>query len=187
MATVIPTSEFGEVLLTAKHTWFRLEMQPAYDVGKEIAESERFAAGKPLNPHEEKPIKDEWLNQVRAWRDAGIRIERVRVHEDPPTDYQRWVRWTAAWNIAAGEVMRYMTRKEAHDVGLLPAAGDADWYLLDSNRLLKMHFDSDHRIFRVELDDDPATVVQACAWRDLAIHYSHPETLDGIAAQILTP
>jgi hypothetical protein len=92
----------------------------------------------------------------------------------PGLDYQRWERWISSWNIAAGETIRYLTRPRAHEIGLLPAAGTQDWWLLDSNRLIVMRFDAIGRRIHNELVTDSATVVQACAWRDLALHYSAP-------------
>ncbi|MFU8873055.1 DUF6879 family protein [Micromonospora sp. SL4-19] len=38
-----------------------------------------------------------------------------------------------------------------------------------------------HRISN-ELVTDPATVVQACAWRDLAVHYAAPDNARSAAA-----
>lgn len=100
----------------------------------------------------------------------------------PPTDYQRWERWIGRWNVEAGEKMHYLTRAKAYEIGLLPAAGDVDWWLLDSSRLIMMWFDEvGHRISN-ELVTDPATVVQACAWRDLAVHCAAPDNARSAAA-----
>lgn len=68
--------------------------------------------------------------------------------------------------------MRYLTDREARDIGLLPAAGDSDWWLLDSSRLVVMRFDSQGHRLQNELITDPAVVVKACYWRDLAVHHS---------------
>jgi len=185
MAVVVPDSEFMAVLRSAEHSLFRLELQAAYDEPNEAEPVAEFLAGRPQSP-EATPGWEIWREQVQTWVHAGIKIERVRVHDDPPTPYQRWERWIGSWNVAAGEVMRYMTRQRAHDVGLLPAAGTVDWWLIDSNRILTLHFNEDHQRVRNELVDDLATVVQANAWRDLAVHHAAPETLVGIASQGIT-
>jgi hypothetical protein len=109
-------------------------------------------------------------------------MERVRVQEDPPTDYQRFERWLDQWNIPAGEVMRYMTLQRAREAGLLPAAGVNDWWLLDSARLIVMRFDGSGCRIASELVTDPARVLQACQWRDLAVHYSVLARLSDVAA-----
>jgi hypothetical protein len=179
---VLAPSESAEVLQEVQHSLFRLELQPEYNVGDGVAKAARFVAGDRDDPGAD-PGMRRWCSKVRTWRDRGIRIERVRVVEDPPTDYQRWERWVGAWNIDAGEVLRYMTRHEAFSCELLPAAGTTDWWLIDSQRVLQTRYTPDHRIDQQILDDTPEVVVQACAWRDLAVHCSHLESFQGIAMQ----
>ncbi len=171
--TALSEPEFYAALAAFDHTAFRLELQPEYREPDEQDTVAKFLAGDPEPPTEVASLQA-WFDRVTAHTDLGKRVERVRVHDKPPTDYQRWERWIDSWNIAAGETIRYMTRERAHEVGLLPAAGDRDWWLLDSNRLIVMEFDEvGHRIHN-ELITDPVLVVQACAWRDLAVHYSAP-------------
>jgi hypothetical protein len=171
MGVALDDLAFGEALQTFEHTAFRLELQRAYLEPDERVTVARFLVGEPEPPTEVPGLKA-WYDQVAEQIRQGKRVERVRVHDNPPTDYQRWERWIGAWNTAAGEVIRYMTRERAHEVGLLPDAGDADWWLLDSNRLIIMRFDaSGHRVAN-EMITDPNLVVRACAWRDLAVHYS---------------
>jgi hypothetical protein len=112
----------------------------------------------------------------------GRRLERVRVHDNPPTDYQRWERWAGRWNIEAGELIRYMERATAHDVGLLPAAGDTDWWLLDDSNVILMRFDKAGNRIHTELTDDPRIVAQASKWWDLAVRHSVPEEIRNPAA-----
>jgi hypothetical protein len=171
--TALTEAEFNAALAAFKHTAFRLELQPAYREPAEQDTVAKFLAGEPERPTEVASLRA-WFDQVAEQTKLGKRVERVRVHDAPPTDYQRWERWIDSWNIAAGEIIRYVIRARAHEIGLLPAAGDRDWWLLDSNRLIVMEFDEvGHRIHN-ELVTDPAVVVQACAWRDLAVHYSAP-------------
>ena len=68
--------------------------------------------------------------------------------------------------------MRYLTRQEAYDIGLLPAAGNTDWWLLDDARLILMRFDEDSNRIGTELSTDTALIERACAWRDLAVRHS---------------
>ena len=169
--TVLSDPEFSERLHQFEHTLFRLELQPVY---LESSEDDLFAAflrDEAIPPTTQPQLRN-WYTQVSRHIGAGKRIERVRVQEDPPTDYQRFERWLDKWNREAGEVMRYMTRARAHAVGLLPAAGGTDWWLIDSSSLIVMHFDGQGHRIRNELVTDPAVVVQACMWRDLAVHHS---------------
>jgi hypothetical protein len=68
-----------------------------------------------------------------------------------------------------------MSRQCAHEVGLLPQAGEDDWWLLDDDRLVVMRFSDDGRLVENELVTDPEQVAQACAWRELAVHHSAPD------------
>jgi hypothetical protein len=164
--------EWAEAIRKFERTAFRLEQQRQY--AEPAGTVERFLAGDP-QPLDDVPEFRSWAEHIRTLTQQGKRIERVRVHDDPPTDYQRWERWAGQQTIAAGEVIRYMSRQRAHEVGLLPAAGEDDWWLLDDDRLVVMRFNDDGRLVENELVTDPDRVAQACAWRDLAVHHSAPD------------
>jgi Family of unknown function (DUF6879) len=181
MGSALSNAEFGALLRAFEHTAFRLELQPVYLEPSEHDTVARFLAGEPEPPTEVEGLRA-WFGQVADLTKQGKRIDRVRVHEDPPTDYQRWERWIGRWNTEAGETIRYITRHRAHEVGLLPAAGTRDWWLLDSSRLVVMTFDEEGHRIQNELITDPTIVVQACAWRDLAVHYSAPDQAGDAAA-----
>lgn len=171
MGTPITDDEFGAFLRSFDTTAFRLELQPAYSEPTEHATVSRFLAGDPQLPTEVPELND-WFKQVRGLTAAGKTISRVRVHEDPPTDYQRWERWIGKWNTEAGEQITYLTRQQAHDIGLLPGAGDTDWWLLDDAILILMRFAPDGTRTSTELHTDPQMVTRARAWRDLAVQPS---------------
>jgi hypothetical protein len=173
MASLTDT-EFGELMRTFERSAFRLELQRAYSEPSEHDTVARFLAGDPQPPTEVADLV-EWFEQITALTAAGRHVERVRVHEDPPTGYQRWERWMGAWNIRAGETIRYMTREKAHQIGLLPAAGDRDWWLLDEQLLIVMTFDDRGHRLDTELVTSPEIVEQARAWRDLAVQNSAPD------------
>lgn len=154
-----------------EHAAFRLELQPSYAEPEEDALYAAFLRGEADSPLGV-PELAEWYARIEEHVAAGARVERVRVQQNPPTDYQRFERWLDRWNLGAGEVMRYMTDSWARECGLLPAAAGADWWLLDSSRLIVMRFDGDGRRTRNEIITDPVMVLQACKWRDLAVHHS---------------
>ncbi|MEU4576047.1 DUF6879 family protein [Nonomuraea sp. NPDC023979] len=167
----LTANEFGEVLHEFEHTAFRLELQDAY---QEPTETELFAAflrQQPVPPTSVPEFR-QWYDRIADHVRHGKRVERVRVQQEPPTDYQRFERWLDTWNIGAGEIMRYLPRPAAFEIGLLPSAGRDDWWLLDSARLIVMQFDDAGRRIRTELVEDADTVLQACMWRDLAVHHS---------------
>jgi hypothetical protein len=165
--------EFAEEIHRFRRTAFRLELQPQYLEPEETDMFAAFRRGEHVDPTE---VYQGWYDTVADHVAHGRRVERVRVQRHPPTDYQRFERHLDRWNLAAGEKISYMTRDRAHQVGLLPAAGIDDWWLLDGVRLIVMKFDDEgHRIYN-ELVTAPEVVTQACAWRDLAVHHSAPAT-----------
>lgn len=174
MGQRLTVAEFGNLFFEFKHTAFRLEVQPFYNVPEEQEPVSRFLDSQPLLPPDD-PGYVGWLDFLRERTTAGIRVERVRVQDDPPTDYQRWERWAGRWNITAGEVIRYMTPAAATAVEL-PLA--YDWWLFDERRLFIMEFDPNQTLLGGELIEDQAVVIQHCAWRDLAVQHSTPD--DGV-------
>lgn len=171
MGERLTADDFNSLFRYFQHTAFRLEVQPAYAVADERESFEEFLAGKP-RPVVEFPFYAAWLDQIRGVTQQDRRVERVRVLDEPPTDYQRWEVWAGQFNVAAGEKIRYISRSRAIDVGL-PVIDD--WWLFDSTRLARMRFDEHGRPLGGEIISDPAIVAQHCAWRDLAVQYSAPD------------
>lgn len=168
MRKVIDDAEFWRQLAGFKRSAWRFEQQPSYDIGYEQDQFAAFLAGRPVPPTDNPELRA-WMKQIADQVTAGKTVGRVRIVDDPLTDYQRWLRWMDRWNIEAGETIDYLSRRRAHDVGLLPAAGRADWWFLDDERLMLMHFNERGVRFKVELVDDPLAVAGARKWRDLAI------------------
>lgn len=163
--------EFGETLRSFERTAFRLELQPAYAEPSETGLLAAFLRDEPLPPTTHPGFR-QWYAQIAAQTRDGKRIARVRVQQDPPTDYQRFERYLDNWNIPAGETMRYLTWQQAHDIGLLPGAGPDDFWLLDDAKLIVMRFDADHRRTQNQLVTDPVSVAKARECRDLAVQHS---------------
>lgn len=118
---------------------------------------------------------DDWLGLIRRLTAEGRRITRVRVVTVPLTDYSRFGVFCSAHTNAAGEDIRYLPRDEA---GELP---DHDFWLFDSRKLVRQHFDDDDKFLGAEIVTDPAAVVQANYWRDAAWHHARlRETFAGV-------
>jgi len=173
MRELLTGDEFAAALWDFQRTAFRLEAQPAYHVPAEQGLLAQLRAGQPMAA-DEVPELREWFERVAKRTRQGARVERVRIHDEPPTDYQRWERWCDPWNIRAGEVIRYLPRLRAVGVGLLSAARSDDWWLFDDRLLIVMSFDAEGHMTRIERTDDEAAVAEALAWRDLAILHSTP-------------
>lgn len=96
----------------------------------------------------------------------GKQFSRVRVVEEPPTGYQRWMIWSGRWSIEAGEQITYLTRDMARQLAI-PVA--SDWWLLDDERLLMMRYTPAGEIDTKEIITTPGIVTRHREWRDLAV------------------
>ncbi|MFJ3904657.1 DUF6879 family protein [Streptomyces sp. NPDC090025] len=146
------------------HTAWRLETRREYTADQATEEYRQFLQGV-------MPPRDEggpWFVNARAQTAAGKRIERVRLVDEPPSDGQRYLLATTRDNLAAGEDIRYLLRKDAEQIGLL----DFDFWLFDSRVLARFNWEDADR--RLELTTDPSAVVAACQTRDAAWHHAVP-------------
>lgn len=167
---ILSEDEFADLLSTYRHTAFRFEAQPSYAIGEERAELDRFLAGSPLRPSEV-PWRRAYLDRIAGQAQTGKRRTRVRVFDEPPTDYQRWLIWTTRWYTAAGEDIRYLPRSQAERIGL-PL--EADWWLLDDRLVIFMRFTSAGEMAGDELITDPDAIAFYRTWRDAAIAHASP-------------
>jgi hypothetical protein len=168
----ITEDEFSEALRSFKRSAFRVEAQPAYALSDERADFDRFLAGSPTPPPEMAWYRP-WVDQVAQWTRDGKTVSRVRVLAEPPTDYQRWLLWGAPWFASIGEDIRYMNHSTAHRIEL-PLQ---DWWLLDDERVIVMHFTAEGEVSGKELFTDRESVARYRTLQDLAIENSTTETI----------
>jgi hypothetical protein len=174
MRRTLTDAELQDQFGSYRHTARRAELQAAYWVAGERASFEWFLAGKP-EPFPEVEGTRAWLEQAAQRTASGIQVERIRIHRDPPTDYQRWLRMFDQQYIAAGDRICYLTAAQADEVGLL-GVGARDWWLLDDERLLLLTHDEEGRRIHAELITDEPELTRARAWWDLAVHMTRGET-----------
>jgi len=170
MGTPISEEDFLARVRGFRKSAFRLEAREVYALGYEQEELRRFLDGTPRDPADIDWWRP-WFERVVAWTEQGKRIGRVRVVDEPPTDYQRWLLWADPWHDAAGEDIRYIPRSLAVNIGLVRGY---DWWLLDDRSVIIMRFTEAGEIDRKELIEDPGTVTRFRAWRDLAIRNASP-------------
>jgi hypothetical protein len=133
----------------------RLETLPAYAVGG--AEGKRLDAWRRGLPRPERSVRtDPWLARIatstvsdgKSWR-------RVRVFDDPPTDYQRY------------QVDSYREAQAVGDQVLIASRAGVDESVVDvwvfdqghhDAHAVVMHYDRDGGVERRELITDPASV-----------------------------
>lgn len=170
MGMPITADEFADLMRTFKRSAWRLETRSFYVESIEEEDFRLYLAGTPRRPDQLDWFRP-WAEQVTRQTLQGKRIGRVRVHDEPPTDYQRWERWVGRWNIAAGEDIKYMSRSRAEQVGL-PLAHD--WWLLDEERAVQMFFSKTGEIDKMLRTNDPHIIALYLKWRDLAVRNATP-------------
>ena len=147
---------------------FRIEGKRLYRTSPaEVEALSGFLAGSP-RPPSAFPVWQSWLDQVRAWTGQGKTIARVRIIDDPPTDYQRWSLWCARWHRDAGEDIRYLTREAANALGI----PRGDWQMFDHNRVVVMAFTASGESAGKTLVTDPTVIRRYQTWRALAVRHA---------------
>ncbi|MYU20425.1 DUF6879 family protein [Streptomyces sp. SID8352] len=163
---LIPFKEITHLFTEFQHTAFRLETRRGYATDRAGARYQAFVRAIAPQPEPDHP----WNLNVRAKAEQGARFSRVRFVDEPPTSGQRFLMATAAGNVDAGEDIRVLTRADAEALGL----PDTDFWLFDSQTLVRMHIDAADTTVGVELVDDPVEVLAACRARDAALAAARP-------------
>jgi hypothetical protein len=156
--TLISGEGFGELFRSFEHTAFRLEPRERYNSPGEHEPLRRFLRGEP----DDLAWNRQWLDLMAEHAARGRIVHRVRVVSVPLSDYSRFGLWCARFANEAGEDIRYLDRARAEG---LP---DFDYWLFDSRRVARLHFDDDDRLLGAEIITDPAIVASLVSARDEA-------------------
>lgn len=141
----------GQTTRSAVH----LEMRDAYNPDDPLFADWR--AGRPVA--ELVAEMRGWFDLVRTHVPRGVQFRRARIVSEPLADFIRF-EWqlTAGLNVAAGEDVRWLPRRNASDL-CLPGN---DFWVFDDRLVRFGHFSGVGAILGHELSDDPA-VVKLCA------------------------
>jgi hypothetical protein len=158
---VEPGADFGTLLTSFIHEAWRWERQGTYRQPEEAEPWARWSRGETddlewLNP---------WLAEVRAATREGRAFKRVRVLDEPLTEYQRWQLDVTPANIAAGEEVRLLFRGQVGQLGL----PDHDFWLFDDAAVARMSYDQE-QFAGAQLITHPAEVDRYRRWKEVAWH-----------------
>lgn len=157
MPQTVPS--FTELLDGAQHSALHLEMRDAYGVDDE---AEEFAlwqrTGARWEGEQAEAYWQPWVDLVAAAVARGVVVRRARIVSEPVTDYVRFEHAGTDWNLAAGEQVRWLPRRETLGI---PLPG-ADFWLIDGRIVRFNHFSGDGAVVEPEASDDPA-VLALCA------------------------
>ncbi|MFF1570350.1 DUF6879 family protein [Streptomyces sp. NPDC058293] len=144
---------FEELFRDCQRTAVHLEMRDAYM--KSDPAFVDWQAGERLDPAERWA---DWHAIVTEAASRGVEVRRARVVSTPVSEYIRFeYDVTDGLNIAAGEDVRWLSRRQASGIAL---PGN-DFWLFDSSRVLLNHFDGEGENMEAELTEDPE-VVKLC-------------------------
>lgn len=156
---VLTSAEFDALFDSFTNSVVRLEQLPAYSVGG--AEAERIAAWRRGEPRPERSVRTSpWLARIATSTAVdGKRWQRVRVVDEPLTDYQRYQLESYRESQAAGEEISIALRADAPDRWV-------DFWLFDRGtpqaRAVWMKYDREGRLQRREFtNDERATTAMA--------------------------
>lgn len=160
-------SQFEGLLAGAQRSLFRFEQQPAYAIDDEEGLFAAWQRGMGLDPTQVPGLRA-WFAQVRDQTRRGIYIDRVRIVDDPITEYQGWLQFVDKWNRDAGEEISYLPRWAIRPGSALLGLGptdrpfeNCDWWLIDDQLAVIMHIDPAGVRTKVETVDHGEELVGA--------------------------
>lgn len=167
---VLSDDAFNALFVSAEVSVLRLESRRHTDIPGERADLEAFLAGE---LPEVRQWEHNWFTRmVSSHAEAGRPFRRVRVMDDPLTDYNRFMIYTGSRNVAVGEDIRYLSRAAANALDL----PDHDFWVFDSARLAELRFTDDGRFIGQDLITDPAIVARHEEWIQQGLAAATPAT-----------
>ncbi|MFD9906771.1 DUF6879 family protein [Streptomyces sp. NPDC059063] len=139
---------FAECIQATERSAIHLETRDDY------GDNERFAAWR-------RGHRIDWDDRASWWRPfheriteavrRGVVIRRVRIISEPASEYIRWEHYMTRANLAAGEHVRWVSRRRASDL-LLPGN---DFWLFDDRLARIHHFAGNGTLVEDEFSSDP--------------------------------
>lgn len=134
---------------------FRLETRDVLDVPGDNGLVRDYLAGQPMPEHP-------WADAVRREVADGKITRRVLALTEPLTDYRRMsIEWQYLRNVAAGERCRLINRADP----AATAVGELDFWMIEHQHVLVMHYDQAGRFTGASPVTDPGEIRQ---WQDRA-------------------
>ena len=149
MGTVPP---FSELIAATTRSAVHLEARDAYTPSDPAFLA--WKAGRPVPA----PAGEDWYDLVREHTARGVEFRRARIVSEPLADYTRFEYESTAYNIAAGEQVRWLPRHRAPGL-LVPLC---DFWVLDGRLVRFGFFAGDGEFLGDDLADDPE-IARTCA------------------------
>ncbi|MEU3187138.1 DUF6879 family protein [Streptomyces sp. NPDC006923] len=156
MPSNVPT--FDELISRCRYSAVHLEMRDSYAVDYEKGPFAEWRAGVRLDPADRASWWRPWLDLMSATVARGVTVRRARIVSEPVSEYIRYEHSATFTNVAAGEQVRWLARRNASDIAL---PGN-DFWLFDDQWVHWNHFAGDGTSTGEEISDDPRAA-ELCA------------------------
>jgi hypothetical protein len=156
----IDLAEFGAEFSQFTTSAVRLEMLPRYHMESELGSLADFLAGKPVDASS----NSGWHDTIRAARDRGAAMLRIRGLPELTTPYLRFELAAYTASEKAGEEFRFFRNDEIEGAAGADAALP-DFWLFDESRAYPILYDTRGGVLGVVKADDSGTAA-LCALVD---------------------
>lgn len=156
MSSTVP--DWVEALSSARHSAVHLEMRDSYAVDYEKGPFADWRAGHRHDPADRDSWWRPWLDFVSGMVTRGVVVRRARIVSEPVSEYTRFLYDGTFTNVAAGELVRWLPRRQASDIAL---PGN-DFWLIDGKLVRWNHFTGAGASGGGELSTDPSSA-KLCA------------------------
>ncbi len=150
--------DWTEPFRAARYSAVHLEMRDSYAVAAEAA---RFAEWQETGTvdvdQDAMKHRHVWMDLAREMTARGVAVRRARIVSEPVTDYIRWEHAITPANLAAGERVRWLPRRQAADLAL----PGTDFWLLDDEVVRFGHFTGIGDLAEHEVRTEPH-IVKLC-------------------------
>ncbi|MEU3252880.1 DUF6879 family protein [Streptomyces sp. NPDC006997] len=148
---------FSELIARCEHSAIHLEMRDSYAVDQEKGPFAQWRAGFRHDPADRASWWRPWLDLMQETVGRGVVVRRARIVSEPVSEYIRFEHSNTFTNIAAGEQVRWLPRRQASDIAL---PGN-DFWLFDGRLIRWNHFTGDGASAGQELSED-STAAKLC-------------------------
>ncbi|GHE51187.1 hypothetical protein GCM10018785_21160 [Streptomyces longispororuber] len=142
---------WDELLGSARESAVHLEMRDSYAVDYEKGPFADWRGGFRHHPNDRDSWWRPWLDLIARTVARGVRVRRARIVSEPVSEYTRFLYDNTFTNIAAGEEVRWLPRRQASALAL---PGN-DFWLIDGRLVRWNHFTGDGGSAGGEISEDP--------------------------------
>lgn len=142
---------FAELLAKCRYSAVHLEMRDGYML--DDPELHAWREGHKLDLSHPEPWWQNWHSLLAPVLAGGVQLRRARIVSEPISEYIRYeYDVTDVVNIAAGESVRWLPRRNATDL-MLPGN---DYWVFDNHIVQVIHFDGNGSLLEHEVIEDCA-------------------------------